>query len=102
MSKSYVDHLAADQRLEMLKLMLEQAGHGNDRVLESGLRRRGLGAGLEPSSVRALLRDLEARDLVTIELVDSTVMVAHITPRGRLVVAGDLEVDGVASPHNGL
>src|SRR3546814_18473251 len=99
---SYAEHLAANRRLAILKLMLEEAGHANDSILELGLRELGHRKGLERAVVRSMMRVLEALDCLTIEIVHDTVMVAHITPRGRLVAAGDLEVDGIASPHNGL
>jgi hypothetical protein len=99
---SYSKHLAANRRLAMLKLLVEDCGHANDSVLELALRELGHRKELDRAAVRQLMRDLEERACVTIDVVRDTVMVAHLTQRGRLAAAGDISIDGVASPHGGL
>lgn len=88
--------LDAERRLALLKLILEDGGKSNERSLFIALRAIGQGVMLEQSGVRQLLLDLEQRMCVTTDLYNDTLLVAAITDRGRLVVAGDLEVDGIA------
>lgn len=99
---TYAESLAANRRLAVLKLLIEDGGHSNESVLELALRELGHRKGLERDVVRQFLRDLEERACITIEMFRDKVMVAHITPRGRLAAAGDVSIDGIASPHNGL
>lgn len=98
----YSEHLAANRRLAVLKLLIEDCGHANDSVLEMALREIGHRANLDRAAVRTLMRDLEERACVTIDIVRDIVMVAHITDRGRMAAAGDVSIDGIASPHAGL
>jgi hypothetical protein len=90
--------MAAERRLAILQLMIEDAGQANERTLFIALRQMGLGVALEQAGVRALIVDLEARMCLTTTLYDDTLLVAKITDRGRLVVAGDLTIDGIAPP----
>jgi len=95
---SYGETLAGERRRAVLALLVEDGGQGNERVLFMALRALGLGKALEQTGVRTLLRWLEARELVTANLVQETMLVGKITDRGRLVVDGSLSVDGVAPP----
>jgi hypothetical protein len=99
---SYTEHFRANMRLAVLKLLIEDCGHCNESVIELSLRELGFRKGLDRAVVRQLMRDLEERACVTIDLVRDVVMVAHITQRGRLAAAGDVSIDGIASPHAGL
>jgi DNA-binding MarR family transcriptional regulator len=99
---SYADHLAENRRLAVLKLLVEECGHLNDSVLELALREIGHRKNLDRAAVRQLVKDLEERGCVTVEMVRDVVMVAHITQRGRLAAAGDVSIGGIASPHGGI
>jgi len=48
------------------------------------------------------MRDLAERDCISTEIVRDTVMVGAITERGRMVVAGDINVSGVEAANRGL
>lgn len=91
--------LLEDRRLAALRLLVEAGGSANESVLEMGLRALGHRAELDRAAVRQLLRDLEERECVGLELFDDRVMVATISRRGRLAAVGDVRVDGVKDPH---
>lgn len=98
---SYKDLVDADRRLVILDLLLQDNGHGNERVLEAGLAQLGHRVGLDRASVRAHLKHLETTGCVTIDLFRDTIMVASITERGVKVAKGYITVDGVAQPTPG-
>lgn len=98
---SYRELVAADRRLCILRLLLEDGGHGNERVLEKGLESLGHRAGLERSVVRGYLSDLEKTGCITVEFHRDKIMVASITERGVKVARGQVTVDGVAQPSPG-
>jgi len=95
---TYAETLDAERRRNILALLVENNGQGNERVLFQALRALGLGTALEQAGVRALLRWLEARDCLVVQMINETMMVAQISDRGRLVVAGSVSVDGIAPP----
>lgn len=99
---NYAEEVDARRRLQILRLMIEDAGHGNDGTLVAAMRAIGERAGLDQAAVRRLLRELAERDCVTTEMVRDTVMVARITEHGRMAVAGDVSIGGIASPFAGL
>lgn len=98
---SYAELVAADRRLCILRLLLEDGGHGNESVLEKGLEALGHRSGLERSVVRGYLTHLETAGCVTIDYYRDKVMVASITARGVKVARGQVTVDGVAQPSPG-
>lgn len=95
---SYSQRLAIERRRVILQVLIEEGGQSNERSLFIALRAMGHSVGLEQAGVRKLLADLETRACLTTEMYDDVLMVARITDRGRLVVAGDIRVDGVAPP----
>ncbi|PZO89073.1 MAG: hypothetical protein DI623_11380 [Sphingomonas sanxanigenens] len=95
------DGILANRRLAILKLLVEDGGHSNESVLELALRELGHRKGLDRAAVRQMMRELEERACVTLQLFRDTVLVAHITDRGRLAAIGDISVAGIASPHIG-
>ncbi len=99
---SYRSHADANRSLAILKILLEEAGTSNASVIETSLREIGHRAGLDRAAVHRLIACLEERACVTSEMVRDTVMLVTITPRGRMAVRGEVEIDGVASPHLGL
>lgn len=98
---SIKEHVAANRRLTILKLLTEAAGTANDSVIQIGLEAAGHVAELDRAAVRQLVRELEERDCVTVRMFEDRVMVATITERGRLAAAGRTMIDGVQSPHGG-
>lgn len=98
---SYRDVVDADRRLCMLRLLLEDGGHGNESVLEKGLEALGHRSGLERSVVRDYMRFLETAGLITVDYYRDKIMVAAITERGVKVARGQVTVDGVAQPSLG-
>lgn len=98
---SYRDVIDADRRLCILRLLLEDGGHGNESVLEKGLEALGHRAGLERTVVRGYLTFLETAGLVTVDFYRDKIMVASITARGVKVAKGQVTVDGVAQPSPG-
>lgn len=99
---SFAEHIAASRRLNLLKLIAEDGGQSNDGALLTAMRMIGDRQALDKASVRQLLRELEERDCLTIEMARDTIMVVKITERGRMAIAGDVSIGGVASPHEGL
>lgn len=98
---TYAEELKADRRLCILRLLLEQEGSANDRVLEIGLLALGHRAGLDRAYVRDLIRFLETAACVTVEMFRDTVMVANLTDRGAAVAEGRIRCEGVARPSFG-
>lgn len=98
---TYAEQLLADRRLCVLRLLLDQDGCANDRVLELGLLGLGHRANLDRAYVREIVRFLETADCVTVELFQDKVMVAHLTERGALVAQGRIRCEGVARPSFG-
>jgi DNA-binding MarR family transcriptional regulator len=98
----YAGHLAAERRMALLKLIAEDGGQSNDGALLTAMRMIGHRVHLDQTALRQLLRDLEQRDCLTIEMARDTIMVVKITERGRMAIAGDVSIGGVASPHQGL
>ena len=95
---TFAAHLAEDRRLVILRLLTEAGGSANDSVLEAGLQQLGHRRGLTREVVRAEMEWLQARRLVTLEIVKDTVLVAAITPRGLAVAGGHEAVAGVKQP----
>ncbi len=99
---NYAEETAAIRRLDLLKLLVEDGGASNDGTLLTAMRAIGHVQYLDQGACRQLLGELRDRDCVTIEMVRDTVMVAKITERGRMAVAGHVSIGGIASPHRGL
>lgn len=98
---SYRDLVAADRRLCILRLLVEDGGHANESVLEQALEALGHRAGMERAVVRQYLRDLESVGCITIDFYRDKIMVASITERGVKVARGQVTVDGVKQPSPG-
>jgi hypothetical protein len=98
----FSEYYAKRVRRAILELMVEDGGHGNDGTLVTALRSMGHRAGVDQQAVRQLMRDLAERDCISTEIVRDTVMVGAITERGRMVVAGDINVSGVEAANRGL
>ncbi len=99
---NYAVSVDARRRLQLLQLMIEDGGQGNDAALLSAMRAIGERQALDQAALRRLLRELAERDCVTTDMVRDTMMVARITERGRMAAAGDVSIGGIDSPFQGL
>ena len=97
----YADALAANRRLCILKLLVEDRGSSNDSVLEMALKSLGHHAGMDRAYVRDQLRFLETAGCLRIEFFKDQVMVARINDRGAAVASGAIRCEGVAEPSFG-
>ena len=98
---SYRDHIDADRRLCILRVLVEDGGSANESVLETVLEALGHRAGMERSVVRQYMRDLEKCGCITLDYYRDKIMVASITERGVKVARGQITVDGVKQPSPG-
>jgi hypothetical protein len=94
---SFADHLAADRRRWILRILAEDGGHSSETTIESTLAALGHHAGLDREYVREQLRFLETADCITVELYRDKLMVASITARGVAVLEGRKTCDGIAA-----
>jgi len=93
---AFIQLLAADIRLVLLRLLNEGTGYAlNDSILRAALAE--YGHNLSRDRVRTELRWLEEQGLVTLETV-GTVLVATLCARGADVATGAARVDGVKRP----
>lgn len=99
---SYAEELDADRRLALLRLIAEDGGQSNDGALLTAMRSIGHRLHFDRAAARRLLRELADRECITLELVRDTIMVVKLLERGRMAIAGDVTIGGVASPHEGL
>lgn len=95
----FADHLAADRRLVVLRL-LEQAPdyRGNAYLLQTALGAFGHAVGMDRLATD--LHWLQEQGLVKLEAVGS-IAIATLTQRGLDVAAGRAIVPGVARPAPG-
>ncbi len=99
MSQSYLNHIAENRRLCLLRL-LKDGGSANESVLHTGLEL--LGFRREPRDrVRDDLRFLLNAGLITVEWF-SDVQVCDITRRGVDAADGAITVEGVKKPSIGV
>lgn len=95
---SYNDVIQSDQRLVILRTLVEMNGSANDSVLQKVLER--YGHRISRDQVKTHLYWLEEQGLLGIESVLST-DVATITGRGSDAANGHARVPGVGSPRIG-
>lgn len=98
---SYAERVAADRRLALLKILVENGGAASESVIERALLDLGERLGVDRKVVRAFMRELEAKDCLLITLYQDRVMVADITKRGVAVAEGRITIDGVSKPSLG-
>ena len=97
--QTYIQTMAENRRLCILRLLKESQGAANEDVLRMGLDQLGH-TRLSQKTVRDDLNFLKDRDLIKSDFYND-VMVCTITKRG-VEVAGGLEVcDGVLKPSIG-
>jgi hypothetical protein len=96
------EYAKPERRLDLLRLIVQEGGRSNDGSLLTAMRELGHRQFLDQSALRELMRDCAARDCLTVAMLRDTVMIGDITERGRMAVRGDILIDGIASPHNGL
>lgn len=89
--------LDAQQRLVILRSLLDIGGAANESILNDCLDQLGTGR-VTRDRVKTLLAWLEGQGLVRIERL-ATVQVAHLTGRGQDVAEGRATVPGVKKPR---
>lgn len=97
----FKNHLQADRRLAILRLLVEAGGEAGESVLEKGLHMLGHRAGVDRDRVRRDLNDLKELACLEIDFFQGTIMVAAISQRGVSVAKGIIEVEGIARPAMG-
>lgn len=97
--KKYLEFLKEDQRLCLLRLLVDCGGSANDSVLHTGLEALGH-VRLSRDEVRDLIRFLVDRGCITDEWFGN-VQILKITRRGVDVAKGNTEVDGIKMPALG-
>jgi hypothetical protein len=94
---NFTEHLNADRRLVLLRLLAEQIGYKqNSSNLTHALDR--LGHVLSRDQVKAQLAWLAEQELVAVDEPVPGVLVATLTERGHDVARGRAVVPGVARP----
>ena len=91
---TYAQHVEHDRRLIILRLLADNNGAANDRMLQNGLAKWGIRCTL--AVIASSLAWLSQQGFAQIKHVDgSDVAVAEITRRGREVAEGLTETPGV-------
>lgn len=94
---SYTEHLSANRRLTMLRLLESEAEYSlNDSVIQTSLSVYGHSVPRE--AVRGDMTWLQDQGLVTVEVVTGRTWVCKITTRGLDVALGREVVEGVQRP----
>jgi Fe2+ or Zn2+ uptake regulation protein len=94
---NFSEHLAADQRLVILRLLVESNSYkANSSVLT--MRMDHLGHAVSRDVVRSHLSWLDEQGLVSIDEPVTGVVVATLRPRGDDVARGRAVVPGVSRP----
>lgn len=97
MKKKYIELLAEDRRLVILRLLQETSGYkANESILDTAVN--AIGHNCTREDIRADLRFLEKADCVSISYYADTVMIAQLLKRGQYVVEGKLNIEGIKSP----
>ncbi|MGQ0287133.1 VpaChn25_0724 family phage protein [Pasteurellaceae bacterium 22721_9_1] len=91
------DIFAQDQRLVILRSLVEAGYDANESILDDCLSL--YGHHISRDLVRNHLNWLEEQGLITIERLQNDFMVARITQRGLDVANGEAQVDGVKRPR---
>jgi DNA-binding transcriptional ArsR family regulator len=98
---AFQQHVEADRRLVILRLLVENRGEAGESAIQAGLSMWGHRTNVTRDVVRGDLKALKDRDCVELEYVQDRFMVARITERGRDVARGAISVAGVAEPSGG-
>ena len=94
---SFADHLNADRRLVILRLLSEQTGYkANSSVL--AMRMNDLGHVMSRDQVKTILGWLKEQGLIGVDEPVPGLLVATLCERGLEVAKGQAIVPGVARP----
>lgn len=96
---SFQDRVDADRRLIMLQVMEQDAGHSNEKNLQTALLSMGEVKGVVPGYVRKQMEFLETARCVTLENFRDQLLVCALTPTGRAVLRGSMSIDGISRPE---
>lgn len=97
----FVETLAADRRLVILRLLVEAGGECGDSVLQKGLVLLRHKLANDRAVVHADIEFLKANDLVVTEALGDRVLAVTITQRGVALTRGAVTVAGVSQPSMG-
>lgn len=96
---SFTDHVQADRRLVLLRVLLESAAYtANEFMLQSMAERFGHVASAD--LIRTDLAWLKEQGLIVLDNV-ADVYIARLSARGEDVARGRIEVPGVKRPRAG-
>ena len=91
---TYAEHVERDRRLVILRLIADNNGAANDRMLQGGLAKWGIRCTV--AVIASSLAWLSQQGFCRVKHVDgSDVAVAEITRRGREVAEGLAETPGI-------
>jgi len=96
---SFLDRVDADRRLIMLQIMEEDAGHSNEKNLQTALLSMGEVKGVVPGYVRKQMEFLEKARCVALENYRDQILVCTLTATGRAVLRGSMTIDGISRPE---
>jgi Fe2+ or Zn2+ uptake regulation protein len=94
---TYLEFVAEDRRLAILRLLADQGGYSlNDSVLTDALDR--LGHRVPRDTVRSDLQWLQEVGALTTEMVGGRVLVATLSQRGHDCSLGRARIPGIKLP----
>ena len=96
---SFAEHVNADRRLVLLRLLRASAGYACNEHLLGTMADR-MGHAVSADRLRTDLAWLAEQELVTLDTI-TDLQVAKLTRRGLDVIAGTAHVPGVARPTPG-
>ncbi len=99
MNEKYLQHLAEDRRLCMLKLLADAGGSANERVLGTSLEMLGHTRQSE-AAIREDIQFLVSNGLVNTQWF-AGFQVCTITKRGVEAIEGRITVEGIKKPSLG-
>lgn len=92
------EHMTADRRLAILRLLVEAGGECGESSIEKSLRSLGFGSLLDREVVQQDFRFLAGVHCIDIEYYDARIMVAAITKQGVRCAGGLVEIEGISKP----
>lgn len=100
MPKEYLDHLSANRRLALLRLLVDTGGSANESVIHQSLELLGFRRTAR-DTIRDDIRFLEENGSIKTNWY-GTVQVCDITKRGVDIADGRIQVEGVKPPSIGI
>ena len=92
------EHMTADRRLAILRLLVEAGGECGESSIEKSLRSLGFGSMLDREVVQQDFRFLQGVHCLDIEYYEERYMAAAITKKGVRCASGMIEIEGISKP----